>query len=356
MDDKLTSQLEDRTVLVTGSDGFVGSHMLEKLLECGAIVHGLVRATSSGMLHNSGHLRDKVAFHRGDLGDKHAVRKALEHLKGCADCIIIHIGAQAHVGESWGRPYETIESNVLGTLNVLHSVLDLDLDVYRIDVAGSSEEYGNIREDVREHYRFLDNGALILDERSPLNPQSVYATSKVAQDFLTRNFYSAYGIPGIVTRMFNNYGPRQNPRFVTGTIITQALDKNTVNLGYVLAKRDFCYVEDGVRGHLYATLFGNPGETYVYGYGKNTSILEWFNMINRIGEEEGYWKNIKLQADTEGRGRLGKSEVEELRVDYSKLNKLTGWEPTIDWNEGLRRTIRWYVENPERWKHRVDWK
>ncbi len=355
MDEKLVAALEDRVVLVTGADGFVGSHMLEQLLECGATVHGFVRATSSGMLNNTRHLRNEVTFHRGDLADKQAVRKALEHLKGYDGCIIIHVGAQAHVGESWGRPYETVETNVMGTLNILHNILDLDLDIFRIDVAGSSEEYGNVREDVREHYRFLKDGALILDEKSPINPQSVYATSKVAQDFLTRNFYKAYGIPGIVTRMFNNYGPRQNPRFVTGTIITQALEKDVVKLGYVEAKRDFCFIKDGVRGHLYATLFGNPGETYVYGYGKNVSILEWYNMIIRIGEQEGYWKNITLHADTEGRGRLGRSEVEELRVDYSKLSKLTGWTPQCDWETGLRETIHWYVDNESRWKGRIDW-
>ncbi len=356
MDEKLVSALEDRTVFVTGADGFIGSHMLEKLLECGAKVHGLIRATSSGMLHNTGHLKDKVTFHRGDLADKQAVRVALEHLKDEDDCVIFHVGAQAHVGESWGRPYETVETNVMGTLNILHNILDLDLNLFRIDVAGSSEEYGNVREDVREHYHFLENGALLLNEKSPINPQSVYATSKVTQDFLTRNFYKAYGIPGIVTRMFNNYGPRQNPRFVTGTIITQALEKNVVNLGYVIAKRDFCFVKDGVRGHFYATLFGNPGETYVYGYGENVSILEWYNMIIGIGEQEGYWKDVTLHADTEGRGRLGKSEVEELRVDFSKLSKSTGWAPQYDWDTGLRETIRWYAENRSRWKDLVDWR
>jgi dTDP-glucose 4,6-dehydratase len=355
LDDKLISKLNDRTVFVTGADGFVGSHMLEMLLEYGATVHGLVRATSSGMLHNTGQIQDKVTFHRGDLTDKQAIRKALEHLKDIDEVVIIHIGAQAHVGESWGRPYETVETNVMGTLNILHSILDLDLNIFRLDVAGSSEEYGNVREDVRGHYHFLENGALVLDETSPLNPQSVYATSKVTQDFLTRNFYTAYGLPGIVTRMFNNYGPRQNPRFVTGTIITQALEKDFVKLGYVMAKRDFCFVKDGVRGHLYATLFGNPGEVYVYGYGNNVTIFEWFNMINKIGEEEGYWKNIKLQADTEGRGRLGKSEVEELRVDYSKLNELTGWKPKFDWEIGLRETIHWYANNTSKWKGRIDW-
>jgi dTDP-glucose 4,6-dehydratase len=259
------------------------------------------------------------------------------------------------VGESWNRPYETLATNVLGTINLLQSIVDLDMDIYRLDTAGSSEEYGNIQEEVRHHYRFDDNSGLILDETSPVNPQSVYATSKVAEDFLTRNFYKAYGVPGVVTRMFNNYGPRQNPRFVTGTIITQALTRDVVQLGYVLSKRDFCFVCDGVMGHIHATFFGQPGEVYVYGYGQNVSILEWYNMIIRIGQEEGYWGKKTLQADTEERGRLGKSEVEDLRVDYSKLNRLTGWRPQYSWEEGLRETIKWYAENRNAWIGRVDW-
>lgn len=229
------------------------------------------------------------------------------------------------------------------------------MDVYRVDTAGSSEEYGNVREDVRQSYQFDKNGGLILDEMSPINPQSVYATSKIAEDFLTRNFHKAYGIPAVVTRMFNNYGPRQNPRFVTGTIITQALSQDTINLGYVLAKRDFCFVRDGAMGHINVALFGEPGDVYVYGFGETISILDWCKMIIRIGKESGFWGEKTLRADTEGRGRLGKSEVEELRVDYAKLNRLTGWQPNCSWEQGLGETIKWYAEDRSRWIGRVDW-
>ena len=348
--------LDGRPVLVTGADGFVGSHLTERLLEWGANVHVLVRATSSGMLHNIGHLQGKITIHRGDLTDKQAILQTLKALKNCGGRpVIFHLGAQAHVGECWMRPYETLRVNVLGTVNLLQSIVDLDFDVFKVDTAGSSEEYGNVREEVQDYYRFTGDGGLILDERSPVNPQSVYATSKVAADFLTRNYCAAYGVPTVVTRMFNNYGPRQNPRFVTGTIITQALSRDVVELGYVLSKRDFCFVKDGAQGHIHATLFGEPGEVYVYGYGQTISILEWYNMIIRIGQEEGCWGEKELRADTESRGRLGKSEVEELRVDYSKLNKLTGWVPQYSWEEGLRETIRWYAGNRDSWIGRVDW-
>jgi dTDP-glucose 4,6-dehydratase len=353
---KIASLLKNRVVLVTGGDGFIGSHLTEELFRYGAKVHVLVRATSSGMLHNISHLRNQVVIHKGDLTDKQAVMHTLKAIKKLGGSpIIFHVGAQAHVGECWRRPYETVETNVMGTLNVLQSIEDIDLKIFKIDVAGSSEEYGNVQQEVIDHYRFDKSGGLILDENSPLNPQSVYATSKVAQDFLTRNFFKAHGVPGVVTRMFNNYGPRQNPRFITGTIITQALSAKEVKLGYVYAKRDFCYVKDGVRGHIHATLFGKPGEVYVYGYGKTISMLDWYHLIVNIGRKEGYWNKIKLRFNNEDRGRLGKSEVNELRVDYAKINKLTGWKPKYDWEQGIREAIKWYAENRSLWIGRVDW-
>jgi dTDP-glucose 4,6-dehydratase len=352
----LRKVLSGRPVLVTGANGFVGSHLTEKLLELGAHVHAFVRATSSGALINIGHVRGQVVLHRGDLTDKQAVSVALRDLKSDGGSpVIFHLGAQAHVGESWNRPYETLATNVLGTVNLLQSIVDLDVNVFKIDTAGSSEEYGNVVGSMRHAYRFGDDGGVILDELSPVNPQSVYATSKLAEDFLTRDFVKAYGLPAVVTRMFNNYGPRQNPRFVTGTIITQALTRETVEMGYMEAKRDFCFVEDGAMGHIHVALYGDPGEVYVYGYGKNVSILDWYNMIVRVGMERAYWGPRKLQAETEGRGRLGESEVDELRVDYGKLNRLTGWEPEHDWEDGICRTIKWYAENRDRWTGRVDW-
>jgi dTDP-glucose 4,6-dehydratase len=155
--------------------------------------------------------------------------------------------------------------------------------------------------------------------------------------------------------MFNNYGPRQNPRFITGTIITQALARDVITLGYLLSKRDFCFVEDGVMGHINVALFGEPGDVYVYGYGETISMLDWYKLIIRIGQEGGHWGPKELKADTKSRGRLGASEVEELRVDFSKLNRLTGWTPKYGWEEGIRKTIEWFAGNRNRWISRVDW-
>ncbi|HEV3404063.1 MAG TPA: GDP-mannose 4,6-dehydratase, partial [Gaiellaceae bacterium] len=221
-----------RTCLITGADGFMGSHLTEALVGIGASVHAFVRATSSGALNNISHLRGQMKVHFADLTDRASVDYLMKELHEAPDKpYVFHLGAQAHVGESWHRPYETIMTNTVGTLNLLQSIIDNELELEKFDTAGTSEEYGNIREDVRHHHDFDAEGGLILHERSPVNPKSIYATAKVAADFLTMNYHDAYGLPGVVTRMFNNYGPRQNPRYVTGTIITQALARDVIELG-----------------------------------------------------------------------------------------------------------------------------
>jgi len=351
----LESELVDRPVFVTGADGFVGSHLVDRLVELGADVHVFVRATSSGELNNIRHHGEEVTVHRGDLRDKHSVDRALGALEEYSDTVIFHLAAQAHVGESWDRPYETVETNVTGTLNLLQSVVDLDLDIAKFDTAGTSEEYGNVKEEMVEKHEFEEDGRVLLSERSPVNPTSVYATTKLAADFLTMNYHDAYGLPTVTTRMFNNYGPRQNPRYITGTIITQALEREVVELGNLTPKRDLCYVSDGVRGPLHVALGGTPGEQYVYGYGENISMREWADTILNVGSEHGYWDAPEIQQDDD-RFRPGDSDVEELLVGYEKLHEETGWEPEVSWREGIRRTIDWYANNQQRWHGRVDWR
>jgi dTDP-glucose 4,6-dehydratase len=344
-----------RTCLVTGADGFMGSHLTEALVHLDANVQAFVRATSSGALNNIGHLHRQVRVHFADLTDKTSVDYLVKDLLDGPDKpYVFHLGAQAHVGESWHRPYETVMANTVGTLNLLQSIVDNGLELEKFDTAGTSEEYGNVREAVAHHHDFDEEGGLILHERSPINPKSVYATSKVAADFLTMNYHDAFGVPGVVTRMFNNYGPRQNPRYVTGTIITQALTRETVELGQLDPMRDFCFCTDGVRGHLMVAARGIPGDLYVYGQGKNVSMRDWAELILRIGRENGHWDAREI-ASTAERYRPGASEVMALRVGYEKLNRETGWEPRVSWEEGVARTIAWYAENRDRWIGRVDW-
>jgi dTDP-glucose 4,6-dehydratase len=347
----------DRTCLVTGADGFMGSHLTEALVTLGANVVAFVRATSSGALNNIAHLRKDLTVVFADLTDKTSIDYLVrDHLVTAPDKpYVFHLGAQAHVGESWHRPYETVMTNTVGTLNLLQAIVDHGVELEKFDTAGTSEEYGNVRESVAHQHDFDDLGSLILHERSPINPKSVYATAKVAADFLTMNYHDAYGLPGIVTRMFNNYGPRQNPRYVTGTIITQALSRPEVELGALEPLRDFCFTTDGVRGHLVVAAKGVPGDVYVYGQGKNIAMRDWSDLILRTGEEHGFWGGDRHVVINEKRMRPGATDVMALRVGYEKLNAETGWAPKITWEEGVLRTIQWYAANRERWVGRVDW-
>jgi dTDP-glucose 4,6-dehydratase len=169
----------DRTCLVTGADGFMGSHLTEALVTLGANVIAFVRATSSGALNNIGHLNKDLSVVFADLTDKTSIDYLVrDHLVTASDKpYVFHLGAQAHVGESWHRPYETVMANTVGTLNLLQSIVDHDVELEKFDTAGTSEEYGNVRENVAHHHDFDDLGSLILHERSPINPKSIYATA-----------------------------------------------------------------------------------------------------------------------------------------------------------------------------------
>jgi dTDP-glucose 4,6-dehydratase len=349
-----TEELHGETVLVTGADGFIGSHLVEACVEAGADVHAFVRATSSGTLNNIEHVRDRISILEGDVTDMHSVRGALAELRGTKP-VIFHLAAQAHVGESWTRPFETAAVNFTGTLNLLQAIVDLGLEIRVLDTAGTSEEYGNVADGVRDAHRLDEHGHPTLHEFSPINPKSIYATSKVAADFLTINYFDAYGVPTVVTRMFNNYGPRQNPRYVTGTVITQALTRQEVRVGALHTMRDFCYCEDGVRGHLTVALKGHPGEVYCYGQGQNVTMNDWAELILRIGRERGHWGDRRLVSVPE-RMRPGSSDVLALRVGYEKLQGETGWKPQWSWEDGIAETIEWYAANRNRWIGRVDWR
>jgi dTDP-glucose 4,6-dehydratase len=355
LEDHLAAELAGATCLVTGADGFMGSHLVDALVEAGADVHAFVRATSSGAVNNLAHVRGRVATHEGDVTDIHSVRAALAELRGTRP-LIFHLAAQAHVGESWARPFETARTNFLGTLNLLQSIVDLGLDIRVFDTAGTSEEYGNVHEAHREQHRIDEHGRPLFSEWSPLNPKSVYATSKVAADFLTLNYFDAYDIPTVVTRMFNNYGPRQSPRYVTGAIISQALSREEVRLGHLETMRDFCYCEDGVRGHITVALQGKPGDVYCYGQGENIRVRDWADLILGVGEELGFWSGRRVVHDPSRIDRPGSSDVMALRVGYEKLHQETGWKPRWTWEEGLAHTIEWYAANPDRWQPRVDWR
>ena len=245
---------------------------------------------------------------------------------------------------------------MLGTLNLLQSVVDAGLELEKFDTAGTSEEYGNVRESVSDHHDFDDDGGLILHERSPINPKSIYATAKVAADFLTMNYHDAFGVPGVVTRMFNNYGPRQNPRYVTGTIITQALTRETIELGALEPLRDFCFCTDGVRGHLTVAAHGTPGDVYVYGQGENISMRDWVDLILRVGRGGGLLAGRPRDRLGPSRHRPGRergawrcaSATRSSRRDRLAAARLVGGRRAARRSAGTPTTAT-------RWIGRVDW-
>lgn len=338
-----SQNLRDRKVLVTGADGFVGSHLVDELLDKNSEVLAMVEASTGRDLNNLERDREGLEIFRGDLQDNKSVNDYVRKANNESQVLVFHLGAQSHVGESWNRPHETFRTNTIGTLNLLESIRSQDIDISKFNTAGTSEEYGDFIQKRSDSYK-RDSGDIVLDEKAPVNPKSIYGTSKVAADFLTKNYSEAYGIPTITTRMFNNYGPRQSTDFITGTVIVQALRNKTINLGNLKPKRDMCYIKDGVRGHIHATLEGKTGEVYNFGYGENISMRSWVEKIIETGKEQGYWNEKTISQDSE-KFRPGDSEVKDLKADYGKLNDLTGWKPETDWDEGIRRTIKWYAEN-----------
>lgn len=351
--EQISEAYRGRSVFVTGADGFVGSHLTETLLLWGARVAVLVRR-SPQQLRNIAHLKDRLQILQADVRDYAQVLAAIKSWRGGEGSIIFHLAAQAHVGDSWEKPEETLKTNLLGTLNLLSAIRELDLHLFRFEYAGSSEEYGSFDASRSQEYGWRADGGVLLDERSPLNPKSIYATSKVAADFLSRNFYDAHGLPALVTRMFNNFGPRQSPRFVTGTVITQALECQQVEIGHPNARRDFTYIEDGVRGHLLTAMYGEPGQVYVFGQGRNTSIGKWAELILDLGCKHGFWNQRELVICPE-RFRPGRTDNADLLANSTRLKDLCGWQPTVGWEEGIVNTIAWYAENRATWKGLIDW-
>ena len=249
-------------MLVTGADGFMGSHLTDALVELGR-ERARVRARDVERCAQQ-HRRTSVAtlkVHFADLTDRTSIDYLVRELLDAPDRpYVFHLGAQAHVGESWHRPYETVMANTVGTLNLLQSIVDWGLELEKFDTAGTSEEYGNVRDDVSDHHDFDDAGALILHERSPINPKSIYATAKVAADFLTMNYYDAFGVPGRRDADVQQLRPAPEPALRHGhDHHAGAHAAETIELGALEPLRDFCFCTDGVRGHLTVAAHGTPG-------------------------------------------------------------------------------------------------
>ena len=319
---------KDKRVLVTGAGGFIGSQLVERLLAEGARVRAFVRYTSRA---DTGYLRfappelsGALEIASGDLREWHTMRQAVQ---GCS--IVLHLGALISIPYSYQHPYEVAEVNFMGTLNMLMACRELG--VRRLVHTSTSEVYGTARR-------------VPIDESHPLQGQSPYSASKIGADKLAESFFCSYDLPVVTVRPFNTFGPRQTARAVIPAIISQALTKDTIQLGNLSTKRDFTYVSDTVQGFLCAAEAPSvEGQVFNLGTGQEIAIGEIAQKIIRM---VGKPAPPAIEVDPE-RLRPEPSEVMRLLSDHSLARERLGWKPEVSLDQGLEQTIAWVREHPE---------
>jgi len=320
----------DKRILVTGADGFIGSHLVEALLEEGASIRALAQYNafnSWGWLEAIPRLGE-VDVVTGDIRDAGTCRKITRDMD-----IVFHLAALIAIPYSYEAPESYVRTNVEGTLHLCQAALENRCS--RFIQTSTSEVYGTAQ-------------YVPVDEQHPLRPQSPYSASKLGGDSIALSYHFAFGLPVTIARPFNTYGPRQSARAVIPAIITQlAQGFPEIRLGDTAPTRDFTYVTDTCRGLL--SLAGNEalaGETVNIGTGSEIGIRALFDMIARLMK-----KSAVLTSDPV-RKRPEKSEVMRLLCDNGKLRRLTGFTPEISLEQGLSRTIAWYssAENLKRFK------
>jgi len=312
--------LKDKKVLVTGAGGFIASHLVERLVVDGVSVRAFVRYNSRG---DAGLLRllpldvfSEVEIVAGDLRDSEAVRAAVKGVD-----TVLHLGAVIAIPYSYLHPREVVDTNVMGTLNVLTAARDLGTQ--RIVHTSTSEVYGTAQ-------------YVPIDEEHPLQGQSPYSASKIGADRIAESFYRSFNLPVVTIRPFNTYGPRQSARAVIPTIISQALTKDKIHLGSLEPSRDFTFVSDTVEGFIRcAQTDGILGEEVNLGNDATITIGE---LCERIFSILGKSPQIVTEAQ---RRRPEKSEVLKLQASYKKAQSLIGWEPKVSLETGLSNTIEW---------------
>jgi dTDP-glucose 4,6-dehydratase len=316
----MNTQWHNKKILVTGAGGFIGSHLVEKLVEKGAQVRAFVRYNSRadiGLLKlATPEIRSNIEVIGGDLRDDDAVKQAV---KGCQ--IVLHLGALISIPYSYHHPVEVAQTNLIGTLNVLMACREYGVE--RLVHTSTSEVYGTARQTP-------------ISEAHPLQGQSPYSASKIGADKLAESFYCAFGLPVVTIRPFNTYGPRQSARAVIPTVITQALTKPVIKLGNVNTTRDFTFVQDTVNGFLLASHAPDvDGKTLNLGTGYEIRIGD---LVEKIVARVN--RPVQIQTDEE-RLRPEASEVYRLISDNSQARAALGWQPETDLDSGLEQTIQW---------------
>jgi len=315
-----------KQVLVTGAGGFIGSHLVEALLGHSAQVRAFVHYNSRndwGLLEELGpSMTSGIEVISADLRDYHAVKQASKGVE-----IVFHLGASIGIPYSLAYPNDVVETNVMGTLNILKA--SLENNVLRVVHTSTSEVYGTAQ-------------YTPIDENHPLNPQSPYAASKIAADKLAESFFRAYGLPVSILRPFNTFGPRQSLRAIIPTVITQLLDTRKVVVGSLEPRRDFTFVSDTVKGFiLLAGKDGVEGETFNLGTKKDISIKELILLTSQI-------IGVTPEIEVDQRKIRGKqSEVWRLLSENSKAAEILGWAPSYRLEDGLKSTVEWIREKKQ---------
>ena len=314
--------------LVTGADGFIGSHLTELLVLSGYKVKALSQYNS---FNNWGWLedvncKDQIEVLAGDIRDPHYCKEIVRNVD-----IIFHLAALIAIPYSYVAPNSYVDTNINGTLNICQAAKENGN--IRVIHTSTSEVYGTAQ-------------YVPIDEKHPLQPQSPYSASKIAADAMAMSFYNAFNLPVTVARPFNTYGPRQSARAVIPTIITQiANGLKEIKLGDTSPTRDFNYVEDICRGFLLiANNDKSIGETINIGSNSEISIASTLDLIKELMKSD-----VKFVTDEE-RIRPENSEVFRLCCDNTKIKKLTGFKSQVDISEGLQRTIDWFTK-PSNLKH-----
>lgn len=327
--------LKNKKVLVTGADGFIGSHLVEILFDEGCEIRTFVYYNpfnSWGWLDNFPENKLKnIEIFTGDIRDPNGVRTAQKNID-----VVFHLAALIGIPFSYHSPDSYIDTNIKGTLNILQAARDLGLE--RVIVTSTSEVYGTSQ-------------YVPIDEKHPFQGQSPYSASKIGADRISESFYRSFGTPVVIVRPFNTYGPRQSGRAVIPTIITQLLNGNReIRLGSLYPTRDLNYVSDICKGFIaLAKCDEAVGKEVNVGSGEEISIGYLAEMIISLINPEA-----KIVSE-DIRKRPGKSEVERLLCDNSLIQKLTGWKPEVSIKEGLIKTIEWFSnkENLNRYKWNI---
>jgi len=311
-------ELIGKSVLVTGGGGFIGSHLVEQLVELGVKTRAFVHYRSDGSWGwlDQSPCKDDVEVISGDLRDRDNVATAVKNVD-----IVYHLAALIAIPYSYSSPGSFIQTNVEGTFNIVQACRDFNIQ--KMIHTSTSEVYGTAQR-------------VPIDEMHPLQAQSPYAASKIAADKIVESFHLSFGLPTITVRPFNTFGPRQSSRAVIPTIIAQALTSEKIRLGNVHPTRDLNYVANTVDGFVRAALSkSGVGWTVNLGSGVEVSVGDLAKMISRL-----VGKETVIEVD-EQRVRPQKSEVDRLLADNALAQSRLNWKPAVPLEQGLINTIEW---------------